>query len=62
MSTPVTAQYTALFAVYRVPAATGELLVAMDVDAPKQGINIYRQPEETIYELPAEPGVGGADR
>lgn len=46
----ITAQFTELFAVYRVLAATGHLLATLDVDAPKEGINIYRTPSETIFE------------
>ena len=49
----VTAEYTAMFAVYRVLAATGDLLVLMEVDAPKEEINIFRQPEESIFEATA---------
>lgn len=46
----VTAQYTLLFAVYRVLAATGDLLMAIEVDAPKENINIYRTPADSIHE------------
>ncbi|HEX6144068.1 MAG TPA: TolC family outer membrane protein [Geminicoccaceae bacterium] len=46
----ITAQFTELFAVYRVLAATGDLLMVMDVDAAKESINIYRTPRETIHE------------
>lgn len=52
----VTAQFTELFAVYRVLAATGDLLLVMDADAPKESINIYRRPEESIHESPDEAG------
>jgi adhesin transport system outer membrane protein len=48
----VTAQYTALFAVYRLLAATGELLMVLDIDAAAESINIYRKPEDSIHEAP----------
>jgi adhesin transport system outer membrane protein len=54
----VTAQFTELFAVYRVLAATGDLLMVMDVDAPKESINIYRRPEQSIHESPVEAPEG----
>lgn len=51
----VTARYTAIFAVYRVLTATGDLLMVMDVDAPASSINIYRRPEESIHEAGSRP-------
>lgn len=38
-----TAEYTKAFAVYRVLAVTGDLLPTLDIDHPKEGINIWRQ-------------------
>jgi adhesin transport system outer membrane protein len=37
-----TAEYTRDFAVYRVLAVTGDLLPTLDIDPPKEGINIWR--------------------
>jgi outer membrane protein, adhesin transport system len=45
-----TAEYTEMFAVYRVLAVTGSLLTTLDVDAPKEAIDIYRQRREPIQE------------
>jgi adhesin transport system outer membrane protein len=41
----VTAQFTEMFAVYRVLAVTGDLLPTLDIDRPMEGINIYRRTE-----------------
>jgi adhesin transport system outer membrane protein len=38
-----TAEFTEAFAVYRVLAVTGDLLEVLDIDRPKQGINIWRE-------------------
>ncbi len=38
-----TAEYTRDFAVYRVLAVTGDLLPTLDIDPPKEGINIWRE-------------------
>jgi adhesin transport system outer membrane protein len=53
----VTSEYTEMFAVYRVLAVIGDLLMALDIDAPKESIDIWRQPAEDIHERPA-----GADQ
>jgi adhesin transport system outer membrane protein len=45
-----TAEYTEMFAVYRVLAVTGSLLTTLDIDAPKEAIDIYRQRREPIQE------------
>jgi adhesin transport system outer membrane protein len=45
-----TAEYTEMFAVYRVLAVIGRLLVTLDVDAPKEAIDIYRARQEPIQE------------
>lgn len=47
----VTAEYTAMFAVYRVLAVTGDLLPTLDIDRPKQSINIYRERQEPVREV-----------
>ena len=46
----VTAEVTEVFAVYRVLAVIGDLLVALDVDAPQQAINIYRERQRPVRE------------
>jgi adhesin transport system outer membrane protein len=38
-----TAEFTKDFAVYRVLAVTGDLLPTLDIDRPKEGINIWRE-------------------
>jgi len=45
-----TAEYTRVFAVYRVLAVIGDLLVTLDIDAPKETIDIYRAQREPIQE------------
>jgi adhesin transport system outer membrane protein len=45
-----TAEYTEMFAVYRVLAVTGDLLATLDIDAPKEAIDIYRAQREPIQE------------
>lgn len=50
----ITAEFTEMFAVYRVLAVTGDLLMVLEVDAPKEAINIYRSRRESIHELPPE--------
>jgi outer membrane protein, adhesin transport system len=47
-----TAEYTEMFAVYRVLAVTGGLLATLDIDAPKEAIDIYRARREPIQETP----------
>lgn len=37
-----TAEFTRDFAIYRVLAVTGDLLPTLDIDSPKEGINIWR--------------------
>ena len=53
-----TAVYTERFAVYRVLTVLGDLLVTLDIDRPKESINVYRarqQPiQETSFPTPAE--------
>ncbi|MGH6914436.1 MAG: TolC family outer membrane protein, partial [Geminicoccales bacterium] len=51
----VTAEYTEMFAVYRVLAVTGALLTTLDIDAPKEAIDIYRERREPIQEPLASP-------
>jgi outer membrane protein, adhesin transport system len=53
----VTSEYTETFAVYRVLAVIGDLLMVLDIDAPKESIDIWRRPAEDIHERPA-----GADQ
>jgi len=45
-----TAEYTRVFAVYRVLAVIGGLLTTLDIDAPKETIDIYRKQGEPIQE------------
>jgi adhesin transport system outer membrane protein len=45
-----TAEYTEMFAVYRVLAVMGGLLSTLDIDAPKEAIDIYRERREPIQE------------
>lgn len=62
----VTAEVTEIFAVYRVLAVTGDLLVVLEIDRPKESINIYREREEELHEpLPdqssaAEPAASSS--
>jgi adhesin transport system outer membrane protein len=53
-----TAVYMERFAVYRVLTVLGDLLVTLDIDRPKESINVYRarqQPiQETSFPTPAE--------
>jgi outer membrane protein, adhesin transport system len=51
----VTAEFTEMFAVYRVLAVIGDLLMTLDIDAPSEEINIYRTPRESIHEPPLGP-------
>jgi adhesin transport system outer membrane protein len=44
----VTADFTEVFAVYRVLATVGTLLDTLSIDRPKQAISIYREPQEPI--------------
>jgi hypothetical protein len=41
-----------MFAIYRVLAVTGDLLATLDIDAPKEAIDIYRARREPIQETP----------
>jgi outer membrane protein, adhesin transport system len=45
----VTATFTEMFAVYRVLAVIGMMLDTLDIDRPKEAINIYREPEQPAY-------------
>jgi outer membrane protein, adhesin transport system len=45
----VTATFTETFAVYRVLAVMGVMLDTLDIDRPKEAINIYRRPERPAY-------------
>jgi outer membrane protein, adhesin transport system len=45
-----TAEYTETFAAYRVLAVIGALLATLDIDAPKEAIDIYRARREPIQE------------
>jgi len=53
----VTAEYTEIFAVYRVLAVIGDLLTVLEIDAPRESINIFRERRETIHET-AAPDAG----
>ena len=46
----VTAQFTEIFGVYRVLAVTGELLMVLDIDRPKESISIWRERQEPVHE------------
>jgi adhesin transport system outer membrane protein len=50
----VTAEYTEVFAIYRVLAVIGDLLMVLDIDAPKESVNIYRERQEPIHEIGIE--------
>jgi adhesin transport system outer membrane protein len=55
-----TAQYTQTFGVYRVLAVTGDLLTTLNIDRPKQSIDIYRERKEPIHEtVPASTNDHG---
>jgi outer membrane protein, adhesin transport system len=54
----VTAEFTEMFAVYRVLAVIGDLLMTFDIDPPREEINIYRTPRESIHEVPADVSPG----
>lgn len=43
----VTAEFTEDFAVYRVLAVIGDLLLTLDIDHPKEGINIWRERDDS---------------
>lgn len=45
-SSLATAQQASSFAAYRVLATTGQLLAALEVDAPAEAVNIYRDAQE----------------
>jgi adhesin transport system outer membrane protein len=45
----VTATFTETFAVYRVLAVIGMLLDTLDIERPKEAINIYREGERPVY-------------
>jgi outer membrane protein, adhesin transport system len=45
-----TAQFTEFFGVYRVLAVTGDLLMTLDIDRPKESISIYRKRREPVHE------------
>jgi adhesin transport system outer membrane protein len=54
-----TAQYTEIFGVYRVLAVIGDLLMALDIDRPKESISIWRERQEPVHEtLPTLDGTG----
>jgi adhesin transport system outer membrane protein len=53
-----TAQFTEMFGVYRVLAVIGDLLATLNIDRPKESIDIYRQRQEPLHEtLPASGQV-----
>jgi adhesin transport system outer membrane protein len=63
-TTLTTAIYTEIFAVYRILAVVGDLLAELEVEPPKETIDIYREPGEPIHEVyePApEAGLGAPD-
>lgn len=45
-----TADYTEQFAAYRVLTVLGDLLMTLDIDRPKEAINIYRVGQEPLQE------------
>jgi adhesin transport system outer membrane protein len=52
----ITALYTGKFAVYRVLTVTGDLLMTLDIDRPKEEIDIYRPRQRAVQEpVPATP-------
>jgi adhesin transport system outer membrane protein len=52
-----TAEYTEIFGVYRVLAVTGDLLMTLDIDRPKDSISIYRERIAPVHErLPDDAG------
>jgi adhesin transport system outer membrane protein len=52
-----TAEYTEIFGVYRVLAVTGDLLMTLDIDRPKDSISIYRERVAPVHErLPDDAG------
>ena len=48
----VTATFTERFAVYRVLAVIGVMLDTLDIERPKEAINIYREPQPPAYPSP----------
>lgn len=56
-----TAVYTEIFAVYRVLSAVGDLLAELDVQPPRETIDIYRKPSPPIHEV-YEPAPAAASR
>jgi outer membrane protein, adhesin transport system len=56
-SNHTTAQFTEMFGVYRVLAVTGDLLMTLNIDRPKQSIDIYRERKEPVHET--VPTIGG---
>jgi adhesin transport system outer membrane protein len=52
-----TANFTELFAVYRVLAVTGTLLNTLEIDRPRQAINIYRERQEPVRESAVTGGA-----
>jgi adhesin transport system outer membrane protein len=54
-----TAQYTQSFGAYRVLAVIGDLLRTLNIDRPKESIDIYRKRKEPVHEtLPASDKAG----
>jgi adhesin transport system outer membrane protein len=52
----ITALYTEKFAVYRVLTVTGDLLMTLDIDRPREEIDIYRPRQRAVQEpVPATP-------
>ena len=52
--------FTEMFGVYRVLAVIGDLLMTLNIDRPKQSIDIYRERKEPIHEtVPASDGKSG---
>jgi adhesin transport system outer membrane protein len=55
-----TAQFTEMFGVYRVLAVDGDLLTTLNIDRPKQSIDIYRERKEPVHEtVPASNDNAG---
>lgn len=50
-TTLATAVYTEMFAVYRVLAVIGDLLAELEVEPPRETIDIYRTPSAPVHEV-----------
>lgn len=52
----ISAEFTGIFAIYRVLAVVGTMLTTLDIDQPKQAISIYRERDEAIGATPISGG------